>query len=84
LEASSPRRRQIVEHLAEHGLRCAGAAQIAAHQTREGKQAITHEEMQERHRAMAQEFGDQPDRVIDSAKRRGHIELKSPGPQMFD
>lgn len=78
LDASSPRRRQIEEHLAERGLRGAGAAQIAAHQTREGKLATTHEQMQERHRAMAQVFGDQPDQVIDSAKRRGHIELKSP------
>src|SRR5439155_341569 len=78
LEASSPRRRQIEEHLSEHGLRGAGAAQIAAHQTREGKLEITHQEMQERHRAMAQAFGDQPERVIDLATRKGHIERKSP------
>jgi len=77
LEASSPRRRQIEEHLAEHGLRGAGAAQIAAHQTREGKLEITHEDMQERHRAMAQAFGDQPDRVIDLAKTKGPIERES-------
>jgi hypothetical protein len=43
LEASSPRRRQIKEHLAKHGLRGAGAAQIAAHQTRERKLDLTHE-----------------------------------------
>ena len=36
LEASSPRRQQIEEHLAEQGVRGAGAAQIAAHQTRDG------------------------------------------------
>lgn len=77
LEASSPRRRQIEEHLAEHGLRGAGAAQIAAHQTREGKLEITHEEMQERHRTMAHAFGDQPDRVTDLAEKKGHIEWKS-------
>jgi conjugative relaxase-like TrwC/TraI family protein len=76
LEASSLRRRQIEEHLAEHGLRGAGAAQIAAHQTREGKLEITHDEMQERHRAMSQAFGNQPERVIDSAIRKGYIERK--------
>jgi len=40
-----------IEHLSEHGLRGAGAAQIAAHQTREEKLEITHEEMQEGHRS---------------------------------
>jgi len=34
LEASSPRRKQIEEHLAKENQRGAGAAQIAAHQTR--------------------------------------------------
>src|SRR5271170_1952887 len=43
LEASSPRRQQIEEHLAEQGVRGAGAAQIAAHQTREGKLELSHE-----------------------------------------
>jgi conjugative relaxase-like TrwC/TraI family protein len=54
LEASSPRSQQIQEHLAEQGVRGAGAAQIAAHQTRDDKlPSITHEEMQQRHREMA-------------------------------
>ena len=48
-----PRRQQIEEHLAKQGLRGAGAAQIAAHQTREGKLDLSHEEMQDRHKAMA-------------------------------
>ena len=51
LEASSPRRQQIEEHLAKENQRGAGAAQIAAHQTREAKTDFTHEEMQQRHRA---------------------------------
>ena len=46
LEASSPRRQQIEEHLAKENQRGAGAAQIAAHQTREGKLELSHEEMQ--------------------------------------
>ena len=37
LAASSPRRQQIEEHLAKENQRGAGAAQIAAHQTREAK-----------------------------------------------
>src|SRR5260370_33693496 len=62
LDASSPRSRQIQEHLAEQGVRGAGAAQIAAHQTRDEKlPAITHEEMQQRHREMAAQFGQQPE-----------------------
>ena len=68
LEASSPRRKQIQEHLAKENLRGAGAAQIAAHQTREGKLELSHEEMQQRHREMAAWFGDQPVRVTNAAK----------------
>src|SRR6266481_4086700 len=71
LEASSPRRRQIEEHLAKENQRGAGAAQIAAHQTREGKLELSHEAMQERHRAMAEAFGNQPERVVKAAQERG-------------
>src|SRR5580704_14768506 len=49
LEASSPRRQQIEAHLAQTQQRGAGAAQIAAHQTRAGKQDISHEETERRH-----------------------------------
>jgi len=35
MEASSPRRQQIVERLEKQGRRGAGAAQIAAHRTRD-------------------------------------------------
>jgi conjugative relaxase-like TrwC/TraI family protein len=79
LEASSPRRQQIEEHLAEQGVRGAGAAQIAAHQTREGKLELSHEEMQERHKEMAEQFGHQPERVIEAAKEKTqHIERDAP------
>jgi len=70
LAASSPRRHQIEDHLAKHDQRGAGAAQIAAHQTREGKLELSHEEMQERHRAMAEAFGNQPERVVEAAQER--------------
>src|SRR5258707_14100820 len=63
LEASSPRRQQIEEHMETAGVRGAGAAQIAAHQTRDAKQPLTHEEVRARHQAMAEEYGQQPQRV---------------------
>ncbi len=67
LEASSPRRKQIEEHLAEGNQRGAGAAQIAAHRTRESKIELSHEEMQQRHSDMAATFGNQPEHVIEAA-----------------
>ena len=71
LEASSPRSQQIRDHLEQHGLRGVGAAQIAAHQTRDEKlPSITHEEMQQKHKDIAAQFGNQPDRVIDEAQNR--------------
>jgi conjugative relaxase-like TrwC/TraI family protein len=71
LEASSPRSREIQEHLAEQGVRGAGAAQIAAHQTRDDKlPSITHEEMQQKHQDMAAQFGHQPEQVIRAAHER--------------
>src|SRR5712691_7221184 len=75
LEASSPRRKQIEEHLAKENQRGAGAAQIAAHQTREGKLELSHEEMQQRHKEMALQFGDQPERVVEAAgKQRAQLQ----------
>jgi conjugative relaxase-like TrwC/TraI family protein len=78
LEASSPRSREIQEHLAEQGVRGAGAAQIAAHQTRDDKlPAITHEEMQQKHREMAAEYGQQPERIMREAHQH-QVEEQSP------
>jgi conjugative relaxase-like TrwC/TraI family protein len=71
LEASSPRSQQIRDHLEQHGLRGAGAAQIAAHQTRDEKlPSITHEEMQQKHRDVAAKFGNQPECVVGEAQNR--------------
>ena len=64
LEASSPRRQQIEEHMEAAGRSGAGAAQIAAHQTRDAKQALSHEEVRARHQKLAIEYGKQPQRVI--------------------
>ncbi len=68
LAASSPRRRQIEEHLEKQKQRGADAAQIAAHKTREAKLNLSHEEVQQRHREIAEAFGNQPDRVVRAAR----------------
>jgi conjugative relaxase-like TrwC/TraI family protein len=68
LEASSPRRTQITEHLAREQQHGPAAAQIAAHETREEKLDLSHEEVQQQHRAMATAFGDQPTRVVQAAR----------------
>jgi len=79
LDASSPRRKQIEEHLAKENQRGAGAAQIAAHQTREAKLELSHEAMQERHKAMAAHFGNQPERVVEAAQERREQLNEEPG-----
>jgi ATP-dependent exoDNAse (exonuclease V) alpha subunit len=70
LDASSPRRRQIEDYLAEADRQGAGAAQIAAHQTREVKLDVSHEEMQRRHEHLAGRFGNQPTQVVEAAEHR--------------
>src|SRR5580692_60417 len=68
LDASSPRSQQIQAYLEQQGVRGAGAAQIAAHQTRDDKlPAITHAEMQRMHKEMAERFGNQPEQVVRAA-----------------
>ena len=76
LEASSPRRQQIEAHMAAEGRTGAGAAQVAAHQTRDQKQPLSHEEVRERHQAMARVHGDQPQRVLEEAAQRPGVELR--------
>ena len=71
LEASSPRREQIKDHLREQGLDGAGAAQVAAHRTRDGKELQSPEEVLDRHRELAAQYGPQADRVVAEARERG-------------
>jgi conjugative relaxase-like TrwC/TraI family protein len=79
LAASSPRRQQIEEHLAKENQRGADAAQIAAHKTREAKLTLSHAEVQQRHREIAEAFGNQPDNVVRAAKETVRkIEEESP------
>jgi conjugative relaxase-like TrwC/TraI family protein len=76
LEASSPRREQIKEHMEAAGRSGAGAAQIAAHQTRDAKQPLSHEEVRAQHQKMAEEYGQQPQRVLTEAAQRPGVELR--------
>ena len=74
LDASSPRSQQIKEHLAKTGYSGAEASQIAAHATRDKKQAASPEQVLEAHRTMAESFGNQPERVVAEAKRRARTQ----------
>jgi conjugative relaxase-like TrwC/TraI family protein len=76
LEASSPRRQQIEQRLAEQGRRGAGAAQIAAHRTRDAKQPLSIEEVRAQHQKLAAEHGNQPQRVMAEAARRWGVEVE--------
>jgi conjugative relaxase-like TrwC/TraI family protein len=68
LDASSPRREQIIGHLQEIGRDGAGAAQVAAHRTRDSKELHSPEEVLKRHRELAAQFGHQADRVVAEAR----------------
>jgi conjugative relaxase-like TrwC/TraI family protein len=84
LDASSPRRKQIKEHLAMENQSGAAAAQIAAHHTREAKIGLAHEEMQERHKDMAIEFGNQPEHVKAEAEGRARDISQDAGSKTAD
>jgi conjugative relaxase-like TrwC/TraI family protein len=78
LEASSPRREQIKDHLREQGIDGAKAAQIAAHHTRDRKELLSKEEVLRMHRELAAQFGHQADRVVAQAQTRGHQMKQEP------
>jgi conjugative relaxase-like TrwC/TraI family protein len=70
LDASSPRRQQIVEAVARSGFSGPEAAQIAAHNTRDGKQILSPAEVVAAHRQIAAEHGNQADSVVAEAHAR--------------
>ena len=78
LEASSPRREQIKDHLREMGIDGAGAAQVAAHRTRDSKELLSPVEVLERHRNLAAQYGHQADRVVAEARERGQRHAYEP------
>src|SRR5271154_6236823 len=78
LEASSPRREQIKDHLREQGIDGAAAAQIAAHHTRDRKELLSPGEVLQRHRELAAQYGHQADRVIAQARQHGQYQTPEP------
>jgi conjugative relaxase-like TrwC/TraI family protein len=70
LDASSPRRQQIVETVARSGFSGPEAAQIAAHNTRDRKVILSPAEVMAAHRQIASEFGNQAERVVVEAWER--------------
>src|SRR5665213_663900 len=73
LEASSLRRVQIREHLQEIGREGAGAAQVAAHRTRDSKELHSPEEVLQQHRELAARFGHQADHVVAKTHEQRHV-----------
>ncbi len=71
LEASSPRREQIKDHLREQGIDGAAAAQIAAHHTRDRKELLSPEEVLQRHRELAEQHGHQADKIVTQVREHG-------------
>jgi conjugative relaxase-like TrwC/TraI family protein len=80
LEASSPRREQIKDHLREQGIDGAAAAQIAAHHTRDRKELLSPGEVLQRHRELAAQYGHQANRVV--AQAREHRQYRMQDPEM--
>jgi conjugative relaxase-like TrwC/TraI family protein len=78
LEASSPRREQIKDHLREQGIDGAAAAQIAAHHTRDRKELLSPGEVLQRHRELAAQYGHQADRVVAQARQHGQYQMPEP------
>jgi len=78
LEASSPRREQIKDHLREQGIDGAAATQIAAHHTRDRKELLSQEEVLRRHRELATQYGHQADHVVAQARQHGQYRVQDP------
>ena len=73
LDANSVRSAEIRAYLNERGLEGAGAAQIAAHRTREAKSLRTAENVRQLWAERASEFGNEQQRVIRAAHERGPV-----------
>jgi len=78
LDASSPRSRQIREHLEKTGYSGPEAAQIAAHSTRDNKQPLTAEEVLAGHKEMAASFGSQAEQIVADARARAQQQKQQP------
>lgn len=74
LDASSPRSRQIREHLERTGHNGKEAAEIAAHSTRDRKEIHSLGEVMAAHRKLAGEYGNQADAVVRRAQEHARTE----------
>jgi ATP-dependent exoDNAse (exonuclease V) alpha subunit len=81
LEASSPRRQQIEEALGRSGFTGPEAAQIAAHNTRDKKVILSPDQIMAAHKQIADEFGNQADRVVSEARERRKEQAQEPSAQ---
>src|SRR5580704_11188431 len=70
LDASSPRSQQIREHMEKNGYQGHEAAQIAAHSTRDNKRILSQREVLSAHQKLADQYGNQAEKVVSSAKER--------------
>ena len=77
MEASSPRREQVKDHLRAEGLEGPAAAQIAAHRTRDSKEQLPASEVWRQHQELAAQFGNQAERVMNEARERGLNQSRS-------
>ena len=78
LVASSPRRQQIEEALSRSGFTGPEAAQIAAHNTRDKKVVLSPDQILAAHKQIADEFGNQADRVVAEARQRRKEQTQEP------
>lgn len=75
LDANSLRSTEIRAYLSERGLEGAGAAQIAAHRTREAKNIRTAHDIRQLWAERAAAFGNEPQRITRLALERGPVIL---------
>jgi conjugative relaxase-like TrwC/TraI family protein len=78
LEASSPRREQVKDHMRAEGLDGPAAAQIAAHRTRDAKEQLPAAEVLRQHRELAAQYGNQADRVVSQAQEHAQQRQQAP------
>ena len=71
IDASSPRKAQILAAMEKAQVHGAAASHAIALQTREGKIRDAHEVMQAKHQEMAEQFGHQAQRAVAAARARG-------------
>jgi conjugative relaxase-like TrwC/TraI family protein len=79
LDASSLRSQQIRERMEQGGFHGYEAAEIAAHTSRDKKLIQSPEEVLAAHRQLAEEFGNQADRVVAEARTRAQTHSHEPG-----